>query len=74
MEDEAADIELLEQHLIKTSNISQRMTSILTNFDSRLIRLEKSILPLHKSTQSLTKLAESAWNKFPSESSNIFSV
>lgn len=59
MEDEAADIELLEQHLIKTSNISQRMTSILTNFDSRLIQLEKSILPLHKSTQSLTKLAES---------------
>ncbi len=59
MEDEAADIELLEQHLIKTSNISQRMTSILTNFDTRLIRLEKSILPLHKSTQSLTKLAES---------------
>lgn len=58
MEDEAADIELLEQHLIKTSNISQRMTSILTNFDTRLIRLEKSILPLHKSTQSLTKLAE----------------
>ena len=61
MEYEAADIELLEQHLIKTSNISQRMTSILTNFDSRLIRLEKSILPLHKSTQSLTKLAESTW-------------
>lgn len=62
MEDEAADIELLEQHLIKTTNISQRMTSILTNFDSRLIRLEKSILPLHKSTQSLTKLAESEPN------------
>jgi exocyst complex protein 7 len=59
MDDEAADIELLEQHLIKTSSISQRMTSILTNFDSRLSRLEKSILPLHRSTQSLTRLGES---------------
>ncbi|KAG8830294.1 hypothetical protein FRC17_005092 [Serendipita sp. 399] len=58
MDDEAADIELLEQHLIKTSNISQRMTSILTSFDTRLIKLEKSILPLHKSTQSLSRLAE----------------
>ncbi|PVF94062.1 hypothetical protein CPB86DRAFT_766482 [Serendipita vermifera] len=58
MDDEAADIELLEQHLIKTSSISQRMTSTLTNFDSRLSRLEKSILPLHRSTQSLTKLGE----------------
>lgn len=59
MEDEAADIELLEQHLIKTTSISQRMTSILTSFDSRLVRLEKSILPLHKSNQSLQQLADS---------------
>jgi exocyst complex protein 7 len=59
MEDEAADIELLEQHLIKTTSISQRMTSILTSFDSRLVRLEKSILPLHKSNQSLSQLSDS---------------
>lgn len=59
MDDEAADIELLEQHLNKTSQISQRMTSILSKFDTRLVKLEKSILPLHNSTQSLTRLVQS---------------
>ncbi|KAF8515644.1 Cullin repeat-like-containing domain protein [Gautieria morchelliformis] len=58
MEDEAADIELLEQHLNKTNHISQRMTAILSKFDTRLVKLEKSILPLHKSTQTLTRLAD----------------
>ncbi|KAF8520881.1 Cullin repeat-like-containing domain protein [Hysterangium stoloniferum] len=58
MEDEVADIELLEQHLNKTSHISQRMTGILSKFDTRLVKLEKSILPLHKSTLALTKVAE----------------
>ncbi|KAG8925974.1 hypothetical protein FRC02_009287 [Tulasnella sp. 418] len=33
------------------------MTSILSKFDSRLVKLEKSILPVHNSTQALTKLA-----------------
>ncbi|KDQ18787.1 hypothetical protein BOTBODRAFT_153680 [Botryobasidium botryosum FD-172 SS1] len=58
MEDEAAEIELLEQHLNKTTQISQRMTSILSKFDTRLVKLEKSILPLHNSTQSLTRLVQ----------------
>ncbi|KAL5511625.1 EXO70 [Sanghuangporus vaninii] len=55
MEDEAAEIELLEQNLNKTRQISQRMISILTNFDTRLLKLEKSILPLHSSTQLLNR-------------------
>ncbi|KAF8588183.1 hypothetical protein K439DRAFT_1336032 [Ramaria rubella] len=58
MEDEAADIELLEQHLNKTSQISQRMTGILSKFDTRLVKLEKTILPLHDSTQSLTRIID----------------
>ncbi|KAI5121110.1 hypothetical protein M0805_002783 [Coniferiporia weirii] len=57
MEDEAAEIELLEQNLNKTRQISQRMTSILTNFDTRLVKLEKAILPLHNSTQLLFRRA-----------------
>ncbi|KAF9515702.1 hypothetical protein BS47DRAFT_1371949 [Hydnum rufescens UP504] len=58
MEDEAADIALLEQHLNKSTQLSTRMTSILHKFDSRLVKLEKSILPLHKSTQSLTRVVD----------------
>ncbi|EUC65386.1 exocyst complex protein Exo70, partial [Rhizoctonia solani AG-3 Rhs1AP] len=57
MEDEMADIELLEQHLKKTSDISRQMTGILSKFDSRLVKLEKTIRPLHSATQSLTRLA-----------------
>ncbi|KAH9954763.1 Cullin repeat-like-containing domain protein [Russula dissimulans] len=73
MDDETAEIELLEQNLNKTRQISQRMTSILTSFDSRLVKLEKSILPLYTSTQVLTKRAnniESALQKIDEAASN----
>ncbi|KAF9218254.1 hypothetical protein BS17DRAFT_791873 [Gyrodon lividus] len=55
MDDDSAEIELLEQNLNKTHQISQRMISILTNFDSRLVKLEKSILPLYTATQKLNQ-------------------
>ncbi|KAG8902872.1 hypothetical protein FRB99_004000 [Tulasnella sp. 403] len=59
MDDEAADIQLLDQYLHKTSQISTRMTSILKKFDDRLKHLEKSILPLHTSTHALTRISDS---------------
>ncbi|THH20305.1 hypothetical protein EW146_g1018 [Bondarzewia mesenterica] len=73
MDDETAEIELLEQNLNKTRQISQRMTSILTSFDGRLVKLEKSILPLYNSTQVLTKRGnniESALQKIYEVASN----
>ncbi|KAI0062820.1 hypothetical protein BV25DRAFT_623858 [Artomyces pyxidatus] len=73
MDDETAEIELLEQNLNKTRQISQRMTSILTSFDGRLVKLEKSILPLYTSTQILTKRGnniESALQKIDEVASN----
>ena len=39
--------------------MTEVVPAILVNFDNRLSRLEKSILPLHNSTQSLSRLAES---------------
>ncbi|KAF9261301.1 hypothetical protein L218DRAFT_961600 [Marasmius fiardii PR-910] len=57
MDDESAEIELLEQNLNKTRQISQHMTSILNSFDTRLAKLEKSILPLYNSTQILNRRA-----------------
>ncbi|KAH9965551.1 exocyst complex component exo70 subunit [Lactifluus volemus] len=73
MDDETAEIELLEQNLNKTRQISQRMTSILTSFDNRLVKLEKSILPLYTSTQVLTRRGnniESALQKIDDVASN----
>ncbi|KAF8636329.1 hypothetical protein AX17_003620 [Amanita inopinata Kibby_2008] len=55
MEDETAEIELLEQNLNKTHQISRRMISVLDSFDVRLAKLEKSILPLYTSAQILNK-------------------
>ncbi|KAF9460272.1 exocyst complex component, exo70 subunit [Collybia nuda] len=57
MDDETAEIELLEQNLNKTRQISKRMISILDSFDTRLAKLEKSILPLYTSTQILNRRA-----------------
>ncbi|KAG6889605.1 hypothetical protein C0995_016131 [Termitomyces sp. Mi166 len=54
MDDETAEIELLEQNLNKTRQISQRM---ICSFDTRLAKLEKSILPLYTSTQILNRRA-----------------
>lgn len=74
MDDEAAEIELvsmliilriashlakLEQNLNKTHQISQRMITTLSSFDTRLIKLEKSILPLHNATQLLFRRSAS---------------
>ncbi|KAI6039999.1 Cullin repeat-like-containing domain protein [Pisolithus marmoratus] len=45
----------LEQNLNKTHQISKRMISILTGLDARLVKLEKSILPLYTATQKLNQ-------------------
>ncbi|KAJ3514001.1 hypothetical protein NLJ89_g2626 [Agrocybe chaxingu] len=55
MDDETAEIELLQQNLNKTRQISKRMTTILDSFDTRLAKLEKSILPLYTATQILNR-------------------
>ncbi|KAH8089917.1 Cullin repeat-like-containing domain protein [Cristinia sonorae] len=73
MDDETAEIELLEQNLRKTRQISQRMTSILSSFDTRLIKVEKSILPLYNASQMLGrrgKNIESAVQKIDEIKSN----
>ncbi|KAH9948038.1 Cullin repeat-like-containing domain protein [Amylocystis lapponica] len=62
MDDETAEIELLEQNLNKTRHISQRMTAILSSFDSRILKLEKSVLPLYTSTQLLSRRARNIEN------------
>ncbi|KAL7423726.1 exocyst complex component exo70 [Cryptotrichosporon argae] len=46
MLDDDADLALLDQHLIKTNVLSQRMTTILAQLDSRLSRLDKTLAPL----------------------------
>lgn len=36
------------------------MTAMLSEFDDRLARLEKSLVPIHKQTGKLTRVSKSA--------------
>ncbi|TEB24086.1 hypothetical protein FA13DRAFT_1797469 [Coprinellus micaceus] len=55
MDDETAEIELLQQNLHKTRQLSKKMTTILDSFDTRIAKLEKSILPLYTASQILNR-------------------
>ncbi|KAG9284089.1 hypothetical protein G9A89_022863 [Geosiphon pyriformis] len=58
LDEESADLEFLEENLKKTNVLTEKMTNMLNVFDDRLVRLEASILPIHKATQTLTRLAD----------------
>jgi exocyst complex protein 7 len=52
----AADLVLLHQNLAKSKRVTTRMTALLTSFDDRLARLDKSVVPIHRSTKDLSKI------------------
>lgn len=52
-----AEMELLEQNQKRLANLTGRMTTILNGFDRRLVKLESSILPIHRSTQQLSHIS-----------------
>ena len=49
------DLVELENSLKDTSDASERILQTLSQFDARLSRLEAYILPIHRSTQTLTR-------------------
>ncbi|KAF9402602.1 exocyst complex component exo70, partial [Podila epigama] len=57
LDEEAAELDNLVSGLEKTNTVSSKMVGILNSFDTRLAHLESSVLPIHKSTQNLTRLA-----------------
>ncbi|KAH8918978.1 hypothetical protein BT69DRAFT_1285242 [Atractiella rhizophila] len=57
LEQSEADLDLLLQNLEKGKRVTERMVGGLKGFDTRLSKLESSILPIHKSTSRLTKVA-----------------
>lgn len=56
--DLVSTLTLQDQHLLKTNQLSQRMTSILGQLDGRLSRLDKTIAPLGLQTLSRTANSE----------------
>lgn len=57
-----AEVELLAQNQRKLGTLTNRMTSILSGFDRRLIKLESTMLPIHRSTQTLIRIQENVDN------------
>ncbi|KAK9899473.1 hypothetical protein P389DRAFT_78 [Cystobasidium minutum MCA 4210] len=55
-EQASADLILLQQNLAKSKRVTTRMTALLTSFDDRLARLDKSVVPIHRSTRDLSKV------------------
>ncbi|KAJ9073644.1 exocyst complex component exo70 [Entomophthora muscae] len=58
IEQETLQIESLKSSLKLTNELSLRSAHTLSSFDSRLAKLESSILPIHDATQKLTRLNE----------------
>ncbi|KAI8618061.1 Cullin repeat-like-containing domain protein [Chytriomyces sp. MP71] len=58
LENDIAELAQLQESLVKTNILTDRMGGMLTSFEDRLAKLESSILPIHKATKSLTKLHE----------------
>lgn len=54
---EMTELELLGQNQKRLANLTSRMTTILNGFDRRLVKLESSILPIHQSTQMLSRIS-----------------
>ncbi|KAJ1517539.1 hypothetical protein HMI54_005244 [Coelomomyces lativittatus] len=57
--EELADVEILEDTLNKSMNLAEQMDDTLRSFEQRLQNFEKTILPIHKSTQRLNRFYES---------------
>ncbi|KAK4057193.1 exocyst complex component exo70 [Microbotryomycetes sp. JL221] len=58
LEQSNADLTLLTQSLAKSRRITDQMTTRLSDFDDRLARLEKSLVPIHKQTGRLTRVSK----------------
>ncbi|XP_042305320.1 exocyst complex component 7 isoform X15 [Sceloporus undulatus] len=48
----------IRESLEKSDQLTKNMVSILSSFESRLMKLENSIIPVHKQTENLQRLQE----------------
>ena len=58
-----AELALLSQSLAKSKRVSERLILSTSNFENRLARLEKSLVPIHKQTGRLTRVSKSTLSK-----------
>lgn len=59
IDEERAELEVLNSNLRKTHELSTSMAKLLGGFDERLQRMEGSMKPLHRTTQRLNLVSRS---------------
>ncbi|XP_016418524.1 exocyst complex component 7 [Sinocyclocheilus rhinocerous] len=58
LKQEQETLSFIRESLEKSDQLSKGMVSILSSFESRLMQLENSIIPVHKQTENLQRLQE----------------
>ncbi|XP_039332066.1 exocyst complex component 7 isoform X10 [Saimiri boliviensis] len=58
LKQEEETLSFIRDSLEKSDQLTNNMVSILSSFESRLMKLENSIIPVHKQTENLQRLQE----------------
>ncbi|NXT60165.1 EXOC7 protein, partial [Chaetops frenatus] len=58
LKQEEETLSFIKDSLEKSGQLTKNMVSILSSFESRLMKLENSIIPVHKQTENLQRLQE----------------
>uniref|UniRef100_A0A3P8UUH3 Exocyst complex component 7 n=1 Tax=Cynoglossus semilaevis TaxID=244447 RepID=A0A3P8UUH3_CYNSE len=58
LKQEQETLSFVKESLEKSDQLTKGMVSILSSFESRLMQLENSIIPVHKQTENLQRLQE----------------
>ncbi|XP_054249931.1 exocyst complex component 7 isoform X7 [Indicator indicator] len=58
LKQEEETLSFIKESLEKSDQLTNNMVSILSSFESRLMKLENSIIPVHKQTENLQRLQE----------------
>ncbi|KAE8576978.1 hypothetical protein XENTR_v10004388 [Xenopus tropicalis] len=58
LKQEEETLAFIKESLEKSDQLTNNMVSILSSFESRLMKLENSIIPVHKQTETLQRLQE----------------
>ncbi|OXB61146.1 hypothetical protein ASZ78_013709 [Callipepla squamata] len=65
LKQEEETLSFIKESLEKSDQLTKNMVSILSSFESRLMKLENSIIPVHKQTENLQRLQENVEKTFP---------
>lgn len=62
MDEEAAEVEVLQSRLAKTMELTSKISMSLGKLSASATNVEEAVKPIYGKTQSLTSLAESELN------------